>query len=61
MVSLVDKLCVACLKIFDSEKGNAVTSLQDRDPASGLELAGTEEQSGQGSDWRRAPGDYPPL
>ncbi|KAJ5355419.1 uncharacterized protein N7496_012631 [Penicillium cataractarum] len=55
MASSSDKLCPACLKIFESGKANAVISSQEGDPASGLEQTGTQEQSGEDSDWRRAP------
>lgn len=61
MATLINKLCIACSKIFGYGTDDPVTSSQNRDSASGLELAGTEEQSTEDSDRRRAPGNYPPL
>lgn len=58
MASLFDRLCAACLSIFDSGKGDAVTSSQDGDQAAGPEQMGAEKQLGEDSDWRRAPGEY---
>lgn len=58
MTSPLGKLCAVCLKIFDSGKGDAVTSSQDDGQFSGLEQTVTQEQSREESDWRRGPGEY---